>query len=120
MADYGVMTVIRQCCRLQHVRQDTFIYTAPEVFEGMEEMKSDVWSLGTSLMELAEQKNPFAGLSRRELVTRLMKEEPPALSRDKWSSDVVEFVKLCMTKDVKTRPCVRDLMKVRAGEGNDG
>ena len=71
MADYGVMSVIQQRCRIQHLRQDTFIYTAPEVLEEMEEMKSDVWSLGK-----------------------------------------------CMTKDVKTRPCVRDLMNVRAGEGN--
>lgn len=119
MADYGLMSAIRKCCRIQHKGHDTFIYTAPEVFEGREEMKSDVWSLGASLMELAEQKNPFAGLSRMKLVTRLMKEEPPSLSMDKWSSDFVDFVKLCMRKDVRKRPCVRDLMKVSDDEESD-
>ena len=38
-------------------------YIAPEVFKGMTELKSDVWSLGISLIELGDGKNPFAGKS---------------------------------------------------------
>lgn len=34
-------------------------YEAPEVFEGKGELKSDVWSLGVSLLELAEGQNPY-------------------------------------------------------------
>lgn len=120
MADYGLLSAIRQCCRRQHTLHDTFIYTAPEVFEGKEELKSDVWSLGVTLMELAERVNPFFGMSTMKLVMRVMKEEPPTLSLNKWSSDFVDFVKQCMTKDVERRPCVNDLMNVGANEWSDG
>ena len=37
---------------------------APEVFEGRRGKKSDVWSLGITLIEMAEGKNPFALDSR--------------------------------------------------------
>ena len=41
----------------------TVFYMAPEVFCDKMESKSDIWSLGVSLVELAEGKNPFLGLS---------------------------------------------------------
>ena len=36
---------------------------APEVYEEEGCLKSDVWSLGISIIEMAEGKNPFDGLS---------------------------------------------------------
>ena len=53
-------------------KHGTSMYTAPEVYEGSAQMKSDVWSLGISLLELADGKNPFAGCSEDEVsVVRL-------------------------------------------------
>ena len=40
----------------------TLCHTAPEVFDGQREWKSDVWSLGIMLLELAEKKNPYDGV----------------------------------------------------------
>ena len=40
---------------------------APEVYEGRVQMKSDVWSFGISLLELADGKNPFAGYSESQV-----------------------------------------------------
>lgn len=42
-------------------------YIAPEVFEGKAELKSDVWSLGVSLFELAEDRNPYEGNNREHV-----------------------------------------------------
>lgn len=38
----------------------THWYMAPEVLDGLTQVKSDVWSLGITLIELADRRNPFA------------------------------------------------------------
>ncbi len=41
----------------------TNAYMAPEAFNGETACKSDVWSLGISLIELADGKMPYDGLN---------------------------------------------------------
>ena len=38
--------------------------------------------------------------------------EPPSLSSSEWSSDLVDFVKRCLVKDVKDRSSVEELLRV--------
>ena len=91
----------------------TLINMAPEVFEAGEEGdKSDVWSLGMTLLELAERKHPFKDLSRSEVVEKLMSEPPPSLSSDKWSVAFVDFVSKCLVKNVNERWNVKELLGV--------
>ena len=43
---------------------------------------------------------------------KICNEDPPSLSSSKWSSDFVDFVKKCLTKDVERRPSVNVLLNV--------
>ena len=87
---------------------------APEVFEAGEEGdKSDVWSLGMTLLELAERKQPFKDLSRSEVVEKMMSEPSPSLSSEKWSAEFVDFVSKCLVKSVNERWSVKELLGVR-------
>ena len=86
---------------------------APEVFEGKRRLKSDVWSLGISLIELVERKNPFDGYSPLKVMKRVCKKEPPCIGSGEGSAAFVDFVKRCLVKDVKERWSVSALMKVR-------
>ena len=86
---------------------------APEVLEGEGEGdKSDVWSLGMTLLELAERKHPYKDLSPSEVVEKVTKEPPPSLSSKKWSPEFVDFVSKCLVKDVNERWSVKELLGV--------
>ena len=87
-------------------------YMAPEAFEGKREQKSDVWSLGISLIELAEGVNPFEGCNQEEVKQRVCEGAFPSLTVKEWSAAFVEFVKKCLVKDVKKRWSASQLMNV--------
>ena len=86
---------------------------APEVYDGQTVLKSDVWSLGISLIELAEGKNPFAEKeSSAEIMYAVLMEQPPSLFSSTWSTEFVDFVNKCLVKDVKERWDASELMEV--------
>ena len=86
---------------------------APEVYDEATVLKSDVWSLGITLIELAEGKNPFAEReSSAEIMCAVLMDQPPSLSSSKWSAEFVDFVSKCLMKDVKERWSVSELMEV--------
>ena len=85
---------------------------APEVYDGKTAIKSDVWSLGITLIELAEGKNPYAGYTSAKVTKSVCFDEPPSLSSSKWSAAFVDFVKKCLVKDVNERWSVSALLKV--------
>ena len=95
---------------------------APEVYDRKTQWKSDVWSLGISLLELADRKNPYAEYSEMQVGmttesdTQMIKSvcfgEPPSLTSSGWSSEFVDFVGKCLVKDVNERWDVRALLRV--------
>ena len=44
------------------------MYMAPEVYKRQTCLKSDVWSLGISIIEIAEGKNPFENCNPFEVI----------------------------------------------------
>ena len=94
----------RQCLR------HSSLYTAPEVYEGGACLKSDVWSLDMSVIEMAEGKHPFAGYSEEE-VRDAVRHERLSISCE-WSFVWIDFVKRCLVKDVNRRSSVEELLRV--------
>ena len=84
---------------------------APEAYDEATELRSDVWALGISLIEMAE-KHPYGGLSPAGVVNCVLNKPPPSLSSSTWSAAFVDFVNKCLVKDVKERWSVSQLMDV--------
>ena len=87
--------------------------------KGKTELKSDIWALGISLIEMAEGKNPFDGCTSAVVMNRVINKEPPTLSSSKWSGEFVDFVSKCLMKDVKERWSVSALMNVHVVMDDD-
>ena len=116
LGDFGLAERIEQCSKKQRNSCETLWYNAPEVFNRKAELKSDVWSLGVSLMELAQGKNPYDGLSERKTMKEICFGVTPSLSSSEWSDSFVDFVSKCLVRDVKERASVDELMNVTSCE----
>uniref|UniRef100_A0A7N8X0G9 non-specific serine/threonine protein kinase n=1 Tax=Mastacembelus armatus TaxID=205130 RepID=A0A7N8X0G9_9TELE len=118
LADFGVSA--KNTKTLQ--RRDSFIGTpywmAPEVVmcETMKDApydyKADIWSLGITLIELAQIEPPHHELNPMRVLLKIAKSEPPTLDKpDKWSQEFKDFLKKALDKNPETRPTAAQLLE---------
>lgn len=74
-------TVLDQSWESQHTFTGTLPYIAPEVLKGQEaDARSDIWSLGVLLYEMAGGHRPFRGATAFELSAAILHERTPQIS----------------------------------------
>lgn len=95
----------------------TSYYMAPERIRGQPyTVTSDVWSLGVTLLEVAQARFPFntgVSLTPIELLTQIVNSPTPELKDEgdiKWSASFRHFLKCCLEKDLKVRPSPKKLL----------
>ncbi len=65
----------------QHTFTGTLPYIAPEVLKGVEaDERSDIWSLGVLLYEMAAGRRPFRGNTAYELSASILRERAPGIT----------------------------------------
>ncbi|CAA7261678.1 unnamed protein product [Cyclocybe aegerita] len=94
----------------------TSFYMAPERICGHEyTIRSDVWSTGISLLELAQNRFPFpSDLPPIELMMYITTGEPPRLEDEpgvQWSDEMKDFIKQTLIVDAATRPTPREMLE---------
>jgi Tol biopolymer transport system component len=84
----------------------TFQYMAPEQIEGKEtDARSDIFSFGAVLYEMATGKKAFEGKSQASLIAAILEREPPPISTLQPMSPPAldRVVKTCLAKDPDER-----------------
>ncbi|KAK9479115.1 kinase-like domain-containing protein [Lipomyces japonicus] len=101
---------------------DTFVgtstYMSPERIQGAAySVKSDVWSLGLMLLELAIGNFPFdrsgsaTSFSILDLLQQIVNEPAPTLPEtENFSKELRDCIDRCLIKDVDARPTPQDLL----------
>ncbi|XP_072257059.1 serine/threonine-protein kinase 10 [Pyxicephalus adspersus] len=118
LADFGVSA--KNVKTLQ--RRDSFIGTpywmAPEVVmcETMKDApydyKADIWSLGITLIEMAQIEPPHHELNPMRVLLKIAKSDPPTLAApSKWSPEFRDFLKRALDKNPETRPSTAQLLE---------
>ncbi|XP_062243501.1 STE20-like kinase b [Platichthys flesus] len=110
LADFGVSA--RNTKTLQ--RRDSFIGTpywmAPEVVmcetskDRPYDYKADIWSLGVTLIELAQIEPPNHEMNPMRVLLKIAKADPPTLMQpSRWTPEFSDFLKRCLDKNVDNR-----------------
>ncbi|XP_031206455.1 serine/threonine-protein kinase 10 [Mastomys coucha] len=118
LADFGVSA--KNLKTLQ--KRDSFIGTpywmAPEVVlcETMKDApydyKADIWSLGITLIEMAQIEPPHHELNPMRVLLKIAKSDPPTLlTPSKWSVEFRDFLKIALDKNPETRPSAAQLLQ---------
>lgn len=92
-------------------------YMAPERIDpsgnpGQYDIRSDVWSLGISMIEMATGKFPYNTWGTPfEQLKQVVKDEPPRLEPGKFSTEFEDFITACLQKKFTDRPNYEQLLQ---------
>ena len=113
LADFGV------AAQLTHTlsKRNTFIGTphwmAPEVIQSSSyDGKVDVWALGITAIEMAEQYPPRWRVNPNRVIFMVVRDPAPHLADpNAWTLSFQDFISQCLMKDPKSRPTTRLLQQ---------
>uniref|UniRef100_A0A3Q4MZ69 non-specific serine/threonine protein kinase n=1 Tax=Neolamprologus brichardi TaxID=32507 RepID=A0A3Q4MZ69_NEOBR len=122
LADFGVSA--KNTKTLQ--RRDSFIGTpywmAPEVVmcetskDRPYDYKADIWSLGVTLIELAQIEPPNHEMNPMRVLLKIAKSEPPTLMNpSRWSPEFSDFLRKALDKNVDNRWSTVQLLQAGPG-----
>ncbi|XP_030635688.1 STE20-like kinase b isoform X2 [Chanos chanos] len=118
LADFGVSAKNTRTIQ----RRDSFIGTpywmAPEVVmcetskDRPYDYKADIWSLGITLIELAQIEPPNHEMNPMRVLLKIAKSEPPTLMQpSKWSPEFRDFLRRALDKNIDTRWTAAQLLQ---------
>ncbi|GCB63033.1 hypothetical protein scyTo_0011555 [Scyliorhinus torazame] len=117
-ADFGVSAKNTHTIQRRASFIGTPYWMAPEVVrcetskDAPYDHKADVWSLGITLIELAEMEPPHHELNPMRVLLKITKAPPPTLSHpSRWSPDFKDFLRKALDKNVDARWCIQQLLQ---------
>ncbi|XP_051896691.1 serine/threonine-protein kinase 10-like [Pristis pectinata] len=118
LADFGVSAKNTHTIQRRTSFIGTPYWMAPEVVqcETMKDTpydhKADIWSLGITLIELAEMEPPHHELNPMRVLLKITKAPPPTLALpSQWSLNFKDFLRKALEKNADVRWCVKQLLQ---------
>jgi serine/threonine protein kinase/tetratricopeptide (TPR) repeat protein len=105
-ANGGDLTLTSDSQTQMGVVMGTPAYMSPEQAAGrLLDHRTDIFSLGVVLHEMATGRRPFEGTSSAELVSAILRDTPPSVTdaRPDLPSDLARIIRRCLEKDPSHR-----------------
>jgi len=105
LADFGVAAELTNTLNKRKTVVGSPFWMAPEVIEESNyDGKADVWSLGITVIELAEEQPPHANLHPMRAIFVIPQKPAPTLADpDNWSPEMLDFIRCCCKKNPHQR-----------------
>eukprot|EP01114_Cavostelium_apophysatum_P005723 TRINITY_DN16895_c0_g1_i1.p1 TRINITY_DN16895_c0_g1~~TRINITY_DN16895_c0_g1_i1.p1 ORF type:complete len:283 (-),score=67.66 TRINITY_DN16895_c0_g1_i1:108-956(-) len=112
IGDFGVSEFEKNAQRKRYDIAGTPLWMAPEMLSGEgHTYKADIWSLGITVIELAEGLPPHWDLEPEVAYKEIVDGPSPTLNNPSaWSSKMRHFLASCLLKDPRVRPCAKKLL----------
>ena len=114
LADFGVSVELTNALATRSTAIGTPHWMAPEVVqEGQYDEKADLWSLGITIIEVAQMLPPHWDVRPVvRVLLRIPSAPPPTLQHPmKWSHHLIDWLKLCLKKEPSERPTAAELSR---------
>jgi len=114
LGDFGVSEQMRGCTE---VKVTNFVgsplFMAPEVIrKDKYSVNADIWSLGITLIEIAEGRPPNSDISSIEELPKILERPSPQLMKPRqWTQLFNDFMAKCLIKEAEQRPSSIDLLQ---------
>jgi serine/threonine protein kinase len=105
LADFGVSAELTNTINKRKTVVGSPFWMAPEVIrESHYDGRADVWSLGITVIEMAEGAPPHSNLNPLRAIFVIPNKPAPTLADpDNWSPEMLDFVRCCCQKDPNQR-----------------
>eukprot|EP01038_Epipyxis_sp_PR26KG_P015218 gene15218-20502_t len=116
MGDFGLAKELSSQSKLAQTNVGTPFYMAPEIVNEKDyDEKSDIWSLGCLLYELASLKPPFDANNAVSLALKINKGTFPRIPT-KYSESLFDLIRNMLQVDPKKRPKIEELEQILSNQ----
>jgi len=113
VADFGVSAVLTGPNDRTTTAIGAPFWMAPEVIQEQPyDGRADVWSLGITVIEMAEARPPNSHIHPMRALFVIPQQPAPTLKDpSRWPSEMVDFVNKCLVKDFNSRPTMAEMLR---------
>ena len=117
LGDFGIARVLNSTAELARTACGTPYYMSPEICDNKPyNDRSDVWSMGCLLYEMASLRCPFDARDMRGLVIKILRGAYPPLPKA-FSPGLGQLVGRCLHRQPSQRPSVNELLALPVVRG---
>ncbi|KAJ0406562.1 hypothetical protein P43SY_004451 [Pythium insidiosum] len=113
IADFGVSAQLKDTMSRRGTFVGTPYWMSPEMIQDSEyDARSDIWSLGITMIELADQTPPLFDEHPMRVLIQIPRNPPPQVRQPaRWSPLFSQFLAFCLRKNPRERPSALECLE---------